>query len=272
MLKDVINMFNTQWRATPLLKLSILAHVGIVLLVLTWPEQWRYGLAILVVNHTLLAASGLWPKCTLLGPNIARLRCDRAELALTIDDGPDPEVTPLVLAILAEKNVKATFFCIAEKVAQYPDLAKSISAAGHQIENHSMHHKHSFSVTGWAGLKRELLLAQQTITEISGRTPQFFRAPAGLRNPFLDPLLHRQGLQLVSWTRRGFDTRSKSARNVLDRLLKNLNAGDILLLHDGNAAKSYKGQPVILEVLPLLIDEVERRGLSFVTVEDGLRR
>lgn len=271
MLNDMNIKAETRWHATPLLKLSVLVHLGTVLFVLVCPEKWIDGLLMIIVNHALLAASGLWPKCNLLGPNIARLCGDRAELALTIDDGPDPEVTPLVMAILAEKNVKATFFCIAEKVARYPELAKSMSAAGHRIENHSMYHRHTFSMMGWGGIKRELLLAQQTISAVSGTTPRFFRAPAGLRNPFLDPLLHQQGLQLVSWSRRGFDTRSKNGKKILERLLKNLKAGDILLLHDGNAARSKHGQPVVLEVLPLLIDEAERRGFNFVTVEDGLR-
>src|SRR3546814_7570535 len=82
-----------------------------------------------MLNHALLAASGLWPKSSLLGANIVRLPGQRAELALTIDDGPDPEITPLVLSMLAQKNIKATFFCIAEKVAQHPELVKDMVLA-----------------------------------------------------------------------------------------------------------------------------------------------
>src|SRR3546814_18517959 len=110
-----------------------------------------------MLNHALLAASGLWPKSSLLGANIVRLPGQRAELALTIDDGPDPEITPLVLSMLAQKNIKATFFCIAEKVAQHPELVKDMVLAGHRIDNHSMRHKHYFSLMGWTGIKKELL-------------------------------------------------------------------------------------------------------------------
>lgn len=271
MLKYAGAMQKPQWRATPLLRISIALHVGIVFALFFWPQRWLPALAILMLNHALLAASGLWPKSSLLGTNIVRLPGHRAELALTIDDGPDPEITPLVLSVLAQKNIKATFFCIAEKVAQHPELVKKMTLAGHRIENHSMRHKHYFSLMGWLGIKKELLAAQQTIARISGRTPQFFRAPAGLRNPLLDPLLHQQDLQLVSWTRRGFDTCVGDARRVLDRLLNNLEAGDILLLHDGHAARDKNGRAVILDVLPVLIDEAEQRGLHFVTLEEGLR-
>ena len=90
--------------------------------------------------------------------------------------------------------------------------------------------------------------------------PRFFRAPAGLRNPFLEPVLARESLQLVSWTRRGFDTVNGSARAVLGRLTRRLRAGDILLLHDGHAARTAAGTPVILEVLPRCLAPCRRRS------------
>ena len=96
--------------------------------------------------------------------------------------------------------------------------------------------------------------AQDTLTRITGRRPLFFRAPAGLRNPFLDPVLTRLGLQLASWSARGFDTRIGDVDRVNYRLLRGLRAGAILLLHDGNAARTHDGIPVILEVLPAVAD------------------
>ena len=71
-------------------------------------------------------------------------------------------------------------------------------------------------------------------------------------------MLHHLGLRLVSWTRRGFDTRERDPRQVLQRLARGLAAGDILLLHDGNAARTAQGQPVVLAVLPLLLQELQR--------------
>ena len=117
---------------------------------------------------------------------------------------------------------------------------------------------------------RELQAAQDTLTAITGQRPLFFRAPAGLRNPFLDPVLARLGLRLASWSARGFDTRIGDAERVKDRLLRGLRAGAILLLHDGNAARTPDGIPVILEVLPAVLAAAEAADLRFVTLRQAL--
>jgi len=96
-------------------------------------------------------------------------------------------------------------------------------------------------------MRAEISRAQDSILRVTGSRPRFFRAPAGLRNPFLDPVLSRLQLRLASWTRRGFDTVNSNADVVYRRLADSLQDGDILLLHDGNAARSRGGKPVILE-------------------------
>jgi peptidoglycan/xylan/chitin deacetylase (PgdA/CDA1 family) len=98
----------------------------------------------------------------------------------------------------------------------------------------------------------------------------FFRAPAGLRNPFLDPVLARLGLTLASWSARGFDTRIGDAERVRNALLRGLRSGAILLLHDGNAAQSPRGIPVILDVLPAVLESAAAVGLHFVRLRDAL--
>ncbi len=263
-------MQNSKWQPSGFIKASAVLHAGAAAALL-WPPTLVLGIGGLLVNHAVLAAAGLWPRSTLLGPNVLRLPSSRPEIALTIDDGPDPEVTPKVLDILAERGVTATFFCIAEKVRDQPALARRIVYEGHHIENHSTMHRHYFSLLGLDGIRKELALAQQIIHEATGRMPQFFRAPAGLRNPFLDPVLHQLDLKLVSWTRRGFDTRVNDADRISRRLLHNAQTGDILLMHDGNAAHDAKGSPVIIEVLPTLIDNLVRRDLKFVRIADGMR-
>jgi peptidoglycan/xylan/chitin deacetylase (PgdA/CDA1 family) len=196
----------------------------------------------------------------------------RGEVAITIDDGPDPEVTPRVLAILAEQRVHATFFCIGERAARFSGCVRDCAAAGHAIENHSYRHGHNFSLLGPGAMRQEIALAQQVLTPLGGSAPRFFRAPAGLRNPLLDPALQRQGLQLVSWTRRGFDTVSTDAASVLARLTRHLAAGDILLLHDGHAARTAHGAAVILEVLPALLAAIAAARLTPITLRDAAER
>lgn len=265
-----IVMHSSKWQPSLFIKASAVTHLGAAA-ALAWPDTLPLVTGSLVANHALLTAAGLWPRSTLLGPNIRHLDRNRPEIALTIDDGPEPQVTPQVLDLLAQHDIKATFFCIAAHVRSYPALARRIVAEGHAIENHSMQHRHYFSLMGMPGLKNELQQAQQAIADVTGRLPQFFRAPAGLRNPLLDPVLHQLGLQLVSWTRRGFDTRTNDPQRVAARLLCKAQAGDILLLHDGNAARTAAGQAVLLEVLPSLITQVKKLDLRFVTLQEGMR-
>jgi peptidoglycan/xylan/chitin deacetylase (PgdA/CDA1 family) len=178
-------------------------------------------------------------------------------------------VTPQVLDILDRIHAKATFFCIGSKAAQYPDLCREIVRRGHAIENHSQQHRHYFSLLGMGGFTREIQAAQQTIFSITGVRPKFFRAPAGLRNPFLQPVLSRLGMRLVSWTVRGFDTQVKDAEKVKNKLLSGLRPGAILLLHDGNAARTNEHNPIILAVLPSLLNNAEKAGLHFVTLQEA---
>jgi peptidoglycan/xylan/chitin deacetylase (PgdA/CDA1 family) len=191
-------------------------------------------------------------------------------VAITIDDGPDPEVTPQVLSQLADYRAHATFFCVGERVERYADLARDIVNRGHAIENHSQRHRHNFSLMGPSGMSAEISRGQDSILRVTGSSPRFFRAPAGLRNPFLDPVLTRLHLRLVSWTRRGFDTVNPNADAVYRRLTNGLQGGDILLLHDGNAARSRSGKPVILEVLPQLLDAMALKQLRPVTLRSAI--
>jgi peptidoglycan-N-acetylglucosamine deacetylase len=254
------------------IRISVVVHLLALLLLLYWPF-WPVSLAVLALNHLVLVLAGLWPRSTLLGPNQRRLS-ERAaaagQVALTIDDGPEPLVTLQVLELLDRFNCKATFFCVGERVAAHAEIAREIARRGHQIENHTQHHFNYFSLLGPEGMRREIYRAQRVIATIAGVRPRYFRAPAGLRNPFLEPVLCAGDLRLVSWTRRGFDTVTNDPGLILARLTRNLRAGDILLLHDGHAARTADGSPVILLVLPELLAAFARAGLNPVTLSEAL--
>jgi len=266
-------MRNTGWQPTLLIRASIALHLLAVVAVIAAPEHWRWALGAVLANHALLTLLGLWPRSHWLGPNWTRLPAAavaRNEIALTIDDGPDPSVTPQVLDMLDRYATQATFFCIGDKAARHPELCREIVRRGHAVENHSQHHRLHFALLGRSGFTRELQAAQDTLTAITGQRPVFFRAPAGLRNPFLDPVLARLGLHLASWSARGFDTRIGDVERVKNKLLRGLRAGSILLLHDGNAARTRDGIPVILEVLPAILSAAAAANLRFVTLRQAL--
>ncbi len=149
------------------------------------------------------------------------------------------------------------------------DLGCEILRRGHTLESHSHTYRSDFALLGPAGMRCEIQGAQQAIAAAGGEA-RYFRAPAAVRNPFLEGQLRRQGLELVSWTRRGFDTASRNPERVHARLARDLGAGDILLLHDGHAARTAAGRTLVLEVLPRLLAVVRDGGLTPVDLHTEL--
>ncbi len=261
------------WQPSLTIKLSMLVFASCVAAVMWHPDWWFQALSIVFCNHMLLTITGLIPRSTLLGKNITHLPADaiqRGEVAITIDDGPDPEVTPQVLDILDRYQAKATFFCIGKQAEQYPALCREIIQRGHSIENHSHTHSNLFSLFSPWRIHREIEKAQAVISAISEQPPRFFRAVAGLRNPSLDPVLAHCNLQLCSWSKRGFDTRESDANRVLHSLTLDLKSGDILLLHEGNSARTVEKKPVILDVLPHLLEHLTQAGMRSVTLRSAI--
>ncbi|HYS77092.1 MAG TPA: polysaccharide deacetylase family protein [Burkholderiales bacterium] len=253
-----------RWRPAPAIHVSVFLHAAAAVWLAAHPPAWPWALGVLGANHVALFLAVLWPRGQLLGPNLVRLPAPavrRREIALTFDDGPDPEVTPRVLELLDRFRAKASFFCIGEKAAAYPELVKEIARRGHSVENHSYHHHQAFAFFGISRLRREVDAAQATVAAITGRPPVFFRAPAGFRSPLLDPVLAPRGLRYVSWTRRGFDAVSGDPNRILRQLTRGLSAGDVLLLHDR--------APVVLAVLPALLGQISAQGLKAVSLASG---
>ncbi len=251
-----------RWRPAPAIWVSLLLHVAAAVLLAADLQTWPWALGVLVANHLVLICAALSPRGQLLGPNLIRLparAAGRREICLTFDDGPEPDVTPRVLELLDRFQAKASFFCIGEKAAAHPELVREIVRRGHSVENHSYHHSLAFAFFGTSRLKREVESAQQTLTFLAGRPPAFFRAPVGVRSPFLDLVLSAAALRYASWTRRGLDTLSRDPQRILRRLTRGLAAGDVLLLHDST--------PVVLVVLPALLGELAARGLKAVSLE-----
>lgn len=255
-----------RWHPALAIKASFAFHAAGLAAIAINPPLWPWAVSALAANHIALGLVGLWPKSRLLGPNMLRLpeaAIARGEVALTFDDGPDPVVTPQVLDILDRHHARASFFCVGEKAAAHPQIVREIVRRGHSIENHSLRHSGFFGFYGPAALHRELGSAQDVVAGITGRAPAFFRSPMGIRSPMLDPVVARLGLRYVTWTRRGFDTVARDADKVLERLLRGLRAGDILLLHDRKSAQSA---PPVLTVLPALLEKIRASGLKPVSL------
>src|SRR5271166_5768822 len=192
---------------------------------------------------------------SLLAPSLYHGDRSRPSLALTFDDGPS-ESTPALLELLAEYDVKATFFMCGANVRRLKDIAREVAAAGHEIGNHSDSHA-PFYFKSPEFVYSEIALAQETIYKMTRATPRFFRAPYGVRWPGLRRAQSRLNLTGVMWTAIGRDWKWPSSR--ISRLLLSRAAnGAILCLHDGRALRrSPDIRPTLDAVefaLPILIE------------------
>ena len=258
------------WRPGIAFRVSVMLHV-LAVAGLIFRPQWAEEIVIaIILNHVGLALLGMWPRTRLMGSNMVRLTrgaTERNEIALTFDDGPDPDITPKVLDILEAHGARASFFVVGERAAAHPELIREIARRGHSVENHSLRHSNFFGFFGWRALKREIGATQEIVAGLIGSPPAFFRSPMGIRNPLVDPIVSHLGLRYITWTRRGFDTVSADPQAVLKRLERKLAAGDILLLHD---RKTRRGAPV-LQVLPALLDRIAAAGLRPVSLPETMR-
>ncbi len=211
----------TAWSPTPAIWVSIMIHLTGATAVAVAPESWSWAAAAILANHIVLGVAGMWPQSRLLGENLVRAPAAtvrRGEVALTFDDGPDPVITPRILDLLDHHGAKASFFCIGRKAASHASIVREIVRRGHSVENHTQRHSYAFAFYGLQALHREVEAGQRTIADITGRSPQFFRAPMGIRSPLLDPVMARAGLRYVNWARRGYDGMLRDPAAVVRRM------------------------------------------------------
>ncbi len=229
--------------------------------------------AILVVGAAPGAALGLWllgdalvayhvfvPRAQGLARMHRRFTTARREVWLTIDDGPDPQDTPQILALLAAHGAHATFFVIGENAGRHPALIRAITAAGHEVAHHT--HTHPL-VWFWCAtpgrVTRELDTALATL-RATGVTPTRFRPPAGIKNLWLASALRARGLTGIGWSARGLERWPGDASVVATRVLRGLSPGAILLLHEGPAVPAG----IRVEAIRLVLERLDEQGYHCV--------
>lgn len=200
---------------------------------------YRFGivaaLAPIFVSHVLLLYATLMPNCSWWGPVVRSFAATEREVWLTIDDGPSPAHTMRMLELLGQHGARATFFVIGELAEKYPHLLTEILMRGHEVANHTYSHPSgTFWCAGPRTVAREIDRCAAQLRITNERPARFFRAPAGLTNPFVHPALERRRLQLIGWSARGFDTVQRDPARVAARIQAELKPGAIILLHEGH--------------------------------------
>jgi peptidoglycan-N-acetylglucosamine deacetylase len=245
----------------------LLATVAVAVTALwIWPDHAHVHLPIVLGLHVGI---GMWAVFSLRSGLLCRAtwRSDtgRPEVALTYDDGPDPQATPALLDLLEERGVRATFFCVGEKVRANSELVRRMRSAGHMIGNHSNTH----SVWNNFYFRRRTLQevggAQEAIAQAIGERPRYFRPPFGLSNHVTGAVAKELSLSIIGWQVRGYDLRGRNPQRVSRRILSRVEAGGVVLLHDGDREPGS-----VVSVTSAVLDGLEHRGLRPVTVEELL--
>ncbi len=169
---------------------------------------------------------------------------DRRKIALTFDDGPDPEHTPPLLDTLAELGVKATFFVVGHKVLAHPELLVRIAREGHEIGNHTYNHPY-LPLTRSRAVLDEIARTDAVIRDITGTVPRLARPPYGGRSPRNVRAFARAGKQLVLWDVNSFDWKGKPPVDVAARVMSRVRPGSIVLLHDTCPATSASVRHIV---------------------------
>lgn len=231
--------------------------VWIILLLLSFTGIGLAAYGVFSRNSNLFAAS-FW-----------RGTGNRATIALTFDDGPS-ESTPEILRILRPYRIKATFFQCGANVRRLPEIARQVSAEGHEVGNHTESHPR-LCFKSSAFINRELASAQEAIQQATGVPPKFFRAPFGLRWYGLGRVQRRLGLTGVLWSAIGFDW-SRPAEQVVALLSEQACNGAIFCLHDGRRTTANPDITSTIKALEALIPILLERGFQFETVGQMLER
>ena len=179
-------------------------------------------------------------------------------VALTIDDGPHPVWTPKILQLLEQYHVPAMFCMIGNQVLGHENIAKMVTAAGHQLANHTWSHPTSLEKKTGDAVHSEILRAQEKIYRTTGQAPKFFRSPGGAWSPMVLQKTAGAGLLPLDWTNDPKDWSQPGVAKIEHTMLA-AHPGQILLCHDGGGDRSQT-----YSALKVVLPQLKARGLHFV--------
>lgn len=164
---------------------------------------------------------------------LCRAKTDKPVIALTFDDSPHPQQTPLILDILKEYNIKATFFAIGANIEQYPDIAARIVNEGHILGNHSYAHTSNFPLFSPDKMRDDVARCEALIERITPPEQRYklFRPPFGVTNPTIGKVVKEGGYTTIGWNIRSLDT-VRPPLEAWQRIVKRIRPGSVILLHD----------------------------------------
>src|SRR5205085_11361892 len=213
-----------------------------------------------------LAHGAFYPNSPIFGRVIAHIRSDEPLVALTFDDGPNPEATPSILDALAARGAKASFFVLGRHAQRWPELVHRIVAEGHCVCNHGYYHR-KLHLKSPSYVRNDLQLGTSVIVDACGIRPAFFRAPHGFRSPWVTYIARSLGQRTVGWGRGVWDSARPGVEVIAERTVRAEKRGAVLLLHDGDGYDPLGDRTQTARAVPLIIDRIRGAGLEFTTLD-----
>ena len=187
-------------------------------------------------------------------------------VALTFDDGPHPQGTPIVLEILREAGAPATFFLAGEQVVRRPALVAEIVAAGHRVELHCHRHRNLLRLTRHQFLE-DAERGRAVIEEAGGQAIADHRPPYGIYSGAGLRATRARGWRPVLWSKWGKDwARRATAQSIAQRAIAGIGDGDVVLLHDADYYSAPGSWARTVAALPIILGELDSRGLKAVSL------
>ncbi len=213
-----------------------------------------------------LAAHGAFYRNSFVfGPALGRLPTPAREVALTFDDGPNPDATPRILDALGEAGVHATFFVLGRHAERWPALVRRVHDEGHAIGNHGYYHR-KLHFKSPAYVRDDLGRGTDAIAAAAGVRAALFRAPHGFRSPWVNRIAASYGERVVGWSLGVWDSARPGVDEIVRRTVRGARPGSILLLHDGDGYDAAGDRLQTAAAVPRIVADLSARGFTFVTV------
>lgn len=191
----------------------------------------------------------------------------RKMIALTFDDGPNGNYTEQILDVLKDRHVPATFFIIGANAERFSKTAQRMVSEGHLIGNHTRRHARFDQITT-AEMEKDTADGNKTIETITGIRPRWFRPPYGINGTNLTDICRKQGLVVTGWSLDANDWNPHPVEDIVEAIVSQAIAGDIILLHDGWETRLDPDRRATVAAVPIIIDKLQKAGFVFVTLSE----
>lgn len=233
-----------------------------------WAFLLAFLLAFVDIRLTLMVLAGFvvmcfaapfFPGSNFYLPVVSRGSSGRRAVALTFDDGPDPQTTPELLRLLKKHRVAGTFFVNGRKAGLYPQLINEILSHGHCVANHSFNHDVFMALRSEQTVMRDIEAVQEVLSQ-HGIAPLAFRPPAGITSPRLRSVLQTKGMFTVNFSCRARDGGNRRLKHLSQKILRRVRPDDIVLLHD-IAPRSAALLSLWVEEIHRILEGIRTKGL-----------